>query len=814
MPTSRSIPPVRTLAAIVLTLLGAMPLMAQPAQTRPHTNRLARSSSPYLLQHAHNPVDWFEWGEEAFAEARRRGVPLFVSVGYSTCYWCHVMERESFEDEAIAAQMNEQFVCVKVDREERPDVDALTMAAAQILTRGGGWPTSVFLTPPGARGAEDPGLEPFYAGTYFPPAPAHGRASFPQVLSAIHDAWANQREMALAQAARVGEAVRDHLRGEAEPVRLSREQVDETIDTLLRAHDGVEGGFGAAPKFPQVVYLEFIGDALLRMNDSAKATALGKAFRLTLDRMAVGGLFDQVGGGFHRYCVDGTWTVPHFEKMLYDQAQLAAIYARSHAFTRDAFEARVTRRTLDYVLREMTSPEGAFWSAQDAEVDGREGANYVWSAEEFGAALGPDDARFAAEVYGVAGGPNFRDPHHADAAPSSVLRLEARPDDLARRMGLTEAEFLSRLDAINARLYGVRAGRKQPRLDDKVIASWNGMMIAAFAQAGAALGEARFTEAGARAAAFVLTAMDDGAGGLRRTWRGGEARLDGLLEDYAHLAQGLIALHRAGVSEVAGRSTLGETTRLMDEARERFGDGAAGGWFDTTEGRRDLIVRARSTYDGATPSPSSVMLHNCLDLYEITRDEKWKTEAARGLAAVSRAVAESPTGTINSTRALLRLLTLDEGAIGRAGMTAEVKRRTPEEMVEIFADAASVTVPRSGEALITLELRIAPGLHVNAHTPGVRGLVGLEVEVTGGRGVRAAVDYPRGEAYTGGAVDESLGGPLMVHTGVVRLPVRLSRAPGEAWAGAPRLMVTWQACDDAACYEPAAMVLEVAIEGG
>src|ERR1043165_6403662 len=337
--------------------------------TQPHTNRLAKETSPYLLQHAHNPVDWFPWGIEAFAEARKRGVPIFLSIGYSTCYWCHVMERECFESEEIAAQMNRGFLCIKVDREERPDLDDIYMAATQMTTGRGGWPMSVFLEPEKLR--------PFYCGTYFPPEPRGGMRSFPQILEAISGAWKNERDEVAQQSETLANAVREHLGTVESTVPVGLGHVSKAAQTLLRMLDRVHGGFGSAPKFPQPVFLEFLLDIREVAADEATRDATDQALRLTLDRMACGGMNDQIGGGFHRYSVDEKWLVPHFEKMLYDNAQLAAVYARAGTIYNDDFYRRTARRTIEYILKEMTQPSGAFSSAQDAEVDGREGGNYA-----------------------------------------------------------------------------------------------------------------------------------------------------------------------------------------------------------------------------------------------------------------------------------------------------------------------------------------------------------------------------------------------------------------------------------------------------
>ncbi len=782
---------------------------AAPQAAHQHTNDLINETSPYLLQHAHNPVDWKPWGQAAFDEARRRDVPIFISIGYSTCYWCHVMERESFEDEATAKVMNEHFVCVKIDREERPDVDDIYMAATQTLTGSGGWPMSVFLTPPGAQGADDPGLQPFYAGTYYPKEDMQGRPSFTRVLLAISEAWSNNREQALQQANVLTEAVRDKLASKSDPVRLGREQVAQAIQQLLQMYDSTEGGFGGAPKFPQPVFLRFLQQAEPRMTDEAQRSVLQGAIAHTLDRMAVGGIFDQVGGGFHRYSVDGQWTVPHFEKMLYDNAQLALVYAQSAATTGDAFHERTARRTLDYVLEEMAGPSGAFFSAQDAEVNTHEGENYLWRLPELQAALSADDAAFIANLYGVSAGSNFQDPHHPETPAASVLRMAGRPDALASQMGISTEELLERADRINAQLYGARAQRDQPGLDDKTITAWNGLMIEALAESGVLLKEQRYTDAARDAAAFILSDMADDDGALMRTSRLGVAKTEGVFDDYAFFIQGLLALHRASVTEIASRGALDEAVRLTNLAVERFGDPQTGGFYDTPPGRTDLIVRARSSYDGAMPSATSYMIHNLLDLHEITGDQRYQDQAGRALAFVSQDVARSPVGTVNSTRALHRLLQIDEEAIARAGMTREVRLAPETPPVEVYADTERIELKPGEPVTVLLNIRVQEGFHVNANKPGVEGLIGLMIDLTGGSGVVADVKYPEGKAYHGAAIEDDA--QLLVYEGDTMIEVTLTLEAGKEITGDPKIRMIYQVCDDAACYEPAGTVLDVDI---
>ena len=614
-------------------------------------NRLAGTQSPYLLQHAHNPVDWWPWGAEAIAEARRRQVPLFVSIGYSTCYWCHVMERESFESVMAAGVLNEVCVPVKVDREQRPDVDELMMTACQVFTQltegrsSGGWPLNVFLDPET--------LEPFFCGTYFPPQPAFGRPSFVDLVRAVDGAWKSDRAGMAEQAKRIADIVRRQMAlpaagaaGDAATLG-STDTAEQVGGALLRMADPTNGGFGGAPKFPTPPYPRFLMDA--------GGPAMEQVVRRTLDAMAIGGLFDQVGGGFHRYTVDATWTVPHFEKMLYDNGQLASLYADAFRRWRDPFHAEAARRTCEYVIREMVGEGGRFLSAQDAEVDAREGANYVWTPEEARAALEAAgcvaDWAFAARLYGLDGAANFKDPHHADAPAVHVLRLSARPDALAREMGITDAEFAARRTRVDAALLAARSLRRQPGTDDKTIAAWSGLMAEGMADAGAALGELAFLDAAARAASFVLVQMRGVDGALRRTWRGGTASVDGFLEDYACMANACLALADA----TGGPHWRGEARALLAAAEARFLDPASGAWFDTVEGAADLFVRVRSVDDGAVPSGTASILRAMIRLGRAERDVAMLDRAERAIAAIAPALREQPvasSGTVLAARAL------------------------------------------------------------------------------------------------------------------------------------------------------------------
>jgi uncharacterized protein YyaL (SSP411 family) len=559
-------------------------------------NALLNESSPYLRQHAHNPVDWVPWGPDAFAQARERGVPVLVSIGYSSCHWCHVMERESFEDERTAKVMNEQFVCVKVDREERPDVDALYMEAVQGMTGHGGWPLNAFLTPEGV---------PFYGGTYFPPSERPGMPAFVQVLQAVSAAWQERGE----EIAAAGERLREQLSGAArlEPSEqaIDASGLERAVQTLGSSYDAVHGGFGGAPKFPQAPVLEF----LLCRDEQAAQMAL-----YTLRSMASGGIHDQVGGGFHRYSVDANWTVPHFEKMLYDNALLARTYL--HAWQRYGEErlASVCRDTLDWMLREMQGPEGGFYSALDADSEGVEGRFYVWTTVQLRQTLG-EDAEATIRWLGASEQGNFVDPHHP-APGLNVLEDRGDPPKEQTRTRIRE------------RLLTERETRTRPGLDDKRLTSWNALAIAALAEAGAALGEQRYLQAAVRCAEFVFERLRDGEGRLLRTYKDGEAKISGYLEDHAFLLEALLALFEATCQE----RWLNEARILADATIERFGDPERGGFYSTASDGEPLLVRRKEIEDSPIPAGGSSAAMGLLRLAQLTGEQRYERESERTLA--------------------------------------------------------------------------------------------------------------------------------------------------------------------------------------
>ena len=574
-----------------------------------HRNRLADESSPYLRQHAHNPVDWYPWGDEAFARARAERRPILLSIGYSACHWCHVMERESFENEAIAALMNEHFVNIKVDREERPDVDHIYMNAVQLLTGRGGWPMTVFLTPE---------AQPFYGGTYFPPEDRHGMPGFPRLLQAIVQAW-TERPDDVAQSVREVHAKLEELEAHrASDVPPGAGIVHAAADQLARAYDADHGGIGTAPKFPNSAVL----DLFLRVAARRAEPRYADMTLHTLRRMAEGGIYDQLGGGFHRYSVDQRWLVPHFEKMLYDNAQLVPLYLAAHQWSGEPFFARIAGETLDYVLREMTDPAGGFWSTQDADSEGEEGRFFVWSEAEVMALLGEQNGALACRYWDVTGPGNFEG--------HNILHVTLSVEQLAGLHGRDPADTRQRLDAARAALFAARERRVKPGLDTKVLTAWNGLMISAFARAAEVLDEPRYRRAALDAVAFVDRELRQGDR-LLSTWKDGVAKLNGYLDDYAFYAAALVDVFEA----VQDRRHLEQAARLMDSALTHFWDDAAGGFFFTSDDHEALIVRNKPAFDGSIPSGNSVAAMTLLRLshYLERHDYRERAEAILRLFA-------------------------------------------------------------------------------------------------------------------------------------------------------------------------------------
>jgi hypothetical protein len=596
---------------------GDLPKASAHATTmRTHkTNRLANEKSPYLLQHARNPVDWHPWGPEAFEKARRENKPIFLSIGYSTCHWCHVMEHESFESEEIAAMLNRWFVPVKVDREERPDVDRIYMTAVQAMTGQGGWPLSAWLTPD---------LKPFYGGTYFPPTSRYGRPGFKEILERIHEVWEQQHDKALEQGRQLHEAINRAPAAGGAGGELNAELLRGCYEQFRATYDDRHGGFGGAPKFPRPAQFNF----LLRYWARTCEQAALEMTAHTLRQMALGGMYDQIGGGFARYSVDERWHVPHFEKMLYDNAQLVVSFCEAFQITREPFFADVARDVLRYVQRDMTHPDGAFYSAEDADSEGVEGKFYAWTMQELRDALGADEARFVASFYGCDEAGNWEDPTGHGPKNANVLFVARTNEQMAKLFNTTPDAARARIEEARKKLFDVRSKRVRPHLDDKILASWNGQMIGAFARAAQVLDEPRYLAAAERAAGFILAKLYDPANRtLTRRWRDGEAKVEGMLDDYAFLAAGLLELFEASQEP----KWLERAVELTDTMIARFYDEQDGGFWFTRAGQSDLIARLKDDYDGAEPSGNSIAVANLQKIAQFTGAARYSEMAERTL---------------------------------------------------------------------------------------------------------------------------------------------------------------------------------------
>jgi uncharacterized protein YyaL (SSP411 family) len=601
-------------------------------------NQLSATSSPYLLQHAENPVDWYPWGKAAFERARREKKPIFLSIGYSTCHWCHVMAHESFENPEIARLMNEHFINVKVDREERPDVDRLYMAYVQGLTGSGGWPMSVWLTQE---------LKPFFGGTYFPPEDRHGRAGFPSILRQIAQLWSGDREKIEAEATRSLTALQESAKSAGSENISSEGALKRAAEYFQRTYDEQWGGFGSAPKFPRPSVLFFL------LRQAAAESGNGDLLRIvlgTLDRMAAGGIHDHLGGGFHRYSVDRPWHVPHFEKMLYDQAQLALAYLEARQVTGEERYVTTVHDILGYVQREMTHPEGGFYSAEDADsllehgsTAHAEGAFFVWTKEEIEAALAPEAASLFCRHYGVLSGGNVdpsSDPH-GEFTGKNVLMERETIAATAAHLGLSEEAAISSLKESRRILEAIRAKRPRPHRDDKILCAWNGLMISAFARAGSVLGDTGYVDTAVKAADFVKAHLTDPATGeLRRSWREGRVIETGFAEDYAFLIQGLLDLYEASL-EIRWLQWAVDLQATMDRL---FWDEQGGGYFSSAEGDPHLLVRLKEDYDGAEPSANSVSALNLLRLTRMLGDEAAAAKAERIFTLFVRTLNSMPAG--------------------------------------------------------------------------------------------------------------------------------------------------------------------------
>ncbi|MCH8270179.1 MAG: DUF255 domain-containing protein [Planctomycetes bacterium] len=820
-------------SAIAAMILFAAPTLAQTIQGLPpvpqpdheallknadgswkYTNRLIDTDSPYLLQHAHNPVDWYPWGADALAAARELDKPIFLSVGYSTCYWCHVMEREVFSNPEIAAIMNELFINIKVDREQRPDLDQIYMTVTQLLTGRGGWPNSVFLTPD---------LKPFWAATYIGPEDIpgppgqRGRPGFPTVITALSDAWANQREAVEASADQLATAIVNVLTNQnasTTPTPLSQAIPDGAIEQLALSYDPVNGGFSVAPKFPN----DFTYSFLFRVHErTGDERTLDMALN-TLRHMAAGGLHDHVGGGFHRYSTDGKWRVPHFEKMLYNQGQLARAYLEAYERTGDEHYAGVVRGILRYVERRMSDPAGPFYSALDAETDAVEGEYYVWNRDQIESLLDEEQLQLFDNVFLLADVPIFPGHKHPDGG---VMCMKLPLAELAAQLDTTPTELTASLAPILSALAQARTPRTLPRLDDKAIVAWNALMIDAYALAGRVLKDDTYTARARAAADFILSTMRDDTGQLQRIWRNGHTSQDAFLEDYAFLADALISLHRTTGDD----QYLDSAIELVAQANALFWDDSedGGGGYFFAAWNADLIARSKSSGDRAIPSGNSVMAHTLLDLAELTGDDEYADRARVLLGVFAEQMTRSPSSHVHMVHAVDRLLAREPKAIpmtpivpmdvveppdvrGVAG--AGIADSSARVDVSARVDRASL---QPGDAfVVTVTLDMDEGWHVNANPASAEYLIPTVADVRSDLPVTVAnVMYPA-------AHELSLAGePIQVYGSGAA--IRVSCVLGDDATPGPgtlRVVVGYQACDDQSCLAPAETVVEIAVTVG
>ncbi len=754
-------------------------------------NRLAKETSPYLLQHADNPVDWFPWGDEAFEKARREDKLIFLSVGYSTCYWCHVMERESFENEEIAAILNEHFVSIKVDREERPDVDEIYMRAVLIFTNGqGGWPMSVFLTPDG---------KPFFGGTYFPPE------RFKLILLEIARLWRKERQKVLQVADEVAQAIAAELQitmPTAQPLDETSAEVvlKASENALLRSLDKTNGGFGGAPKFPPHQTLMF----LLQRYEATKRLPLWEAVELTLKKMAHGGIYDQIGGGFHRYSVDEKWLVPHFEKMLYDNAQLAQVYVQAFKLSGDPFFRRIAAETYEFVQREMTSPDGAFYSAIDAETlppprhpsqtsnpRKEEGAFYLWCPEEVRDVLGDEDSDLFCKVFGISNEPNFVNPHtgHSGCIPNL---LRAPLENWAKVLNMSADELQAKLDDCKAKLLEARNCRPKPHLDDKVLTSWNALMVRSLAQGYRCLGDERYRQAAERAAELLWTKMRKPDGKIWHSYRNGVAKVDGMLDDYAYLLVALLELHEA----TSESQWLQRAEELAGTMVSLFWDKKSGGFWFTTE-RRDLLARSKPVLDGAEPSPNGMAALGLLRLANKTGDERYAQIVKRTLETFGGMMVRIPHGT------LTLLSVLEEWKSTRKEKATFAEQ--PIEYIEV--EPTELRVKPNETKAMKLQIAIAKGWHINSAEPQPN-LQPTQVSVESELVTVERAEFPPAKEVRLSFSDE----PIKVYEEETAVVLWLRGKPNAHGEEVATLRLRYQACDDKRCLMPAEVKMQVTVK--
>ncbi|MBF0588566.1 MAG: DUF255 domain-containing protein [Magnetococcales bacterium] len=723
-----------------------------------YTNRLILESSPYLVQHAHNPVDWYPWGGEAFEKARQENKLIFLSIGYATCHWCHVMERESFEDPDVADYLNRHYIAIKVDRENRPDVDAVYMRAVNMLTGRGGWPLSSFLTPEGKT---------IFGGTYYP------KPAFLKILTQGTELWRTRQKDLLEQAEHIALAVQDSMKDDGETTSIGERAMEQAIAQMAKMHDEFDGGFSTAPKFPNEPLLHLLMVQAIRKPDSP---ALEMA-RRALDGMAAGGIHDQFGGGFHRYSVDSHWTVPHFEKMLYNQGHLTQLYLEAYRLTGDPVYRHVAVRTLEYVLRDMTNPDGAFYAATDADSEGEEGLFFLWNPKQIRAVLPADDAELILKTHDITEGGNFE-------GHSIPVRSDSLPK-LAKAHGMKLAPFLARLDRLHTLLYQTRERREHPLLDNKIVTAWNGMMITPFAQAAELLDEPRYLEAARKAAESLWKHNRPEPGRLlRSTLAGRPSQIPGGLTDYATLAEGLLHLYDASDDAL----WLTRAQEMADAMLIRFADPQSGGLFmNELTATAQAMARPKDGEDGATPSGNSTAVHMLAMLAARTGEDHYREQARKIAAAFGKKISTRPSAfsyMLTGVDQLLHGETTSRRYLARGKVTA--KARIHHE---------------NNQHHLTVTLTTQPHWHINAHQPLQPDLIAtkLSLEVKGWK--LGPVHYPKAETATLGFDKE----PLALYQGRVHLRATLEEIPKQQPEQALRVIpirLKLQACSDKICLAP------------
>lgn len=778
------------LLGLVLLLSGCgkeSPEVVVEEPAHAFTNKLVDEKSPYLLQHAHNPVDWYPWGEEAFEQARLENKPIFLSVGYSTCYWCHVMEKESFEDEEVAAVLNEHFIAVKVDREERPDIDGQYMLATQLATGRGGWPNSVWLTADG---------KPWMAGTYF------SKPDFIKLLLKLSDLWETRRADVDKEAERLSAAV---SKSATSPNRiggtLDVAMVEDGLATLLKDYEPRYGGFGMAPKFPPHDTLALILERYRETGDDSLLLPLTK----TLNAMWLGGMHDHVGGGFHRYSTDREWLLPHFEKMLYDNAQLMRSYSDAYLITKDPIYRKIVEDIYLWVSREMTGAHGAFYSAIDAGEVGREGETQVWHREELDDILGAERAVLFSEIYQIVERGNFVEERSGERTGENIPHLTKPIDQIAQDRGVDPIELAAELAQMRAALLANRMNRPQPHVDDKVLTSWNGLMIGALAYAGGLFDEPKYTDASIRAADFILTKMRSDDGVLLRTYRDGIAKLPGYLDDYAYLAQGLVELYKT-----TGESRwLEEAERLAESLLLSFEDTQNGGFYFTSAEHEQLLLRSKQLGAGGNlPDANGILAQVFLELAEILERPEYVAVVKRSLESLTDVMQRNPSATQQLLVATQRYLKQTAGAESTSVSEADAVASADVAMIEAYQSRLSVKPGETFEVAVTLQ--IEEGWHLYAQNPEIDFLIPTTVEAISTPNVSFGdVRAPQAEEKFDALLQQTMNTYIGEITFYV--PVTIS-AEEEAGTVEFTLEVMTQACDNRSCLAPQTTALELSIE--